>query len=723
MSRRIYNNYRQLIAFARTLIVLTFFFLFAIYLGCNKDQFPRITKFKLTSYANCPNDKYLEIIDLSEAMHSQCGVQYSGNKTFDKDSVLFTKNNPKKPGYCVAINFSKCQSKIYLRPFCYEANDIKFGEIDSIGGGSSYKLGMPTIDEIDTSKKPEIHITYSIPNDPLSLIEKVLLCFNVDPSKSVTVNDSPKLIANRGKGFIDTLKVAAYNVNYNYKLFIIYCNKLDSSLTKSFRITNPSSSSCNPTIGYLSWQQKSPTKILVTGSLTPLSNLKDWGFCEGSNCTPKYSMMNMSASKFEAILSASPSTIKSIQIYYECTNNLIGQGLPVSVEFKTPTLSKPVLTYSSNILKMQSTFNITNYLSKSYGFCYSNLNAIPTQSDLVDSIGVSVIQSFEKSISVQNGKTYYVRSFVKDCDGIRYSETASFVVPSSVDPCNLSISSIDFFPGNGNKNAASFFINNEIYIGGGTNSIGGTKPIDLFYRYIDSLKKWDTLPKMPIEYRDDGGIAAFFTINDYAFFMENGRTPVQRYDYRSNSWDSKSDAIPTGNIRRDQGSASSKAKGYILGGKYPQTSSPYLDFFEFDPSQPKGMQWKKLGWDSDIGERINPSLVYLDSSVYLIGGNIQKNDFWQYLITSDKWMKNPNGILPTALSGFDRGTLFAKNGLIYAAKQNSSSLWFYDPNNGWNQCRTNPILGLTNRQYGINTYNGNVVYLGLGKDKEVYIMQ
>lgn len=714
MYNSVYKHSKLSITIGSIVIALSFFILFVVYNSCSKDQYPRITKFKLTSNISCSSQKYLEIVDLSDAKHRQCGVQYSANKTFDQDSSE-NISDPKKIGYCININVPKCQSKIYLRPFCYEGNDIKYGEIDSTGGGGSYNLGTPTIDNIDTSKKPEIHITYSIPDDPLLLIDQVLLCYNLNSSNDVTINDHPKLITKKGKGLIDTFPVATYNAVYTYRLFITYCNKTASSLPKSFNITNPNSSICNAKFGDLSWQQKSPTKILITGSLTSPSNLKDWGFCEGINCSPKYSMKYKPASNFETILTASPPTIKSVQLYYECNSTI--KGNTVSIEFKSPNLSKPVLSYSVGNLKMQSTFDIINYLSTDYGFCYSYTNANPTISDIIGSIGNLVMPTFEKSITVQSGRTYYVRSYVMDCDGIRYSnDAASYNIPSSNDPCILGIMKLTDFNGNDIKNAASFIINNELYIGGGISS-NGNVPY-LFLKYNNSKYLWERKADMFLN-TDTRGIGAYFTIDNVAYIMQNKSSNLYQYDLSNNKWVQYS-GLPSGNVRQDQASANSETKGYLLGGYNSTNGTKYMDLWEFDPQRPSGTQWTEMkNWNAQIGERIQANMVYLNNSIFIIGGNKQK-DFWEYKIPIGTWTKIPN--LPSELYDFNKGTFIVKNGLIYAANQNSNFLWVFDPNKGWSKCSTS-ISFLTNRQYGINAYNGNVVYLGLGSDMNVYKIQ
>lgn len=667
-------------------------------MDCSKDSFPRITKIKIVkSVGTCSH--YLQIVDLSDDAHKSCGVEFSQNKSFN-NSTIITKLNPKKGDtFCLSFPTLPCNGVYFIKPYCYNNNQLIYGMIDSIN--FTQAINPPTILSLDTSIAEKITVNYNLSN--YSSTAAIKLYFNINSSSAVSFKDSFRILLNKsGNNSIAITPIQNGSV-YKFQIFVTDCSKDTSSAVKS--ISTPIKKLCNaPSSSSLDLFQKCKTKVLMRGSLTTNTTIVDYGFFINNSYI---SCSNQSSSNFTYDSTASGSV--TALLYYKCSGkNNTTFGSPKAITLLNPQISISKATSpSQNTIEVTGSFSIPNYQSDEYGICFSNTVSVPTiaNNKVVLGSSFSTNTNLYHKFTATPDITYYLRFYIKDCDGILYSNIENYKIISPPTYCNLNICNLsDYVSGKPTKFNAAFLINGYLYVGGG-NTDNISSP--LFYMYNGNT--WIRKEDMPISSGSPYGICAYFTIANNAYVLERNSYKFINYNEINKSWKN----IPFNkNKRQNCPSISSSTKGYIIGGQ-DQNNQPIYEMLEFNPNGTNGNTWTSLNYDANLNERINSCAFIIGDSIYLFGGS-GNNDFWYYKITGDKWGKINNFPLPSGLYNYENGNVFVHNGIAYILKQNDSIFYVFDPKKGWDTC--NNLLMTQHRKFGFSVYDNSNAYIGLGID-------
>ncbi|MBK8955395.1 MAG: hypothetical protein IPM34_07560 [Saprospiraceae bacterium] len=697
--------------------ILKLLFVLFLLANCSKENFPRINKFKITS-GDSMCQKYLEIIDFGDGQHSSCGVFYSGNKSFDQDSILPFPDPKKYLKYCLNLP-DNCGLKFYILPYCIENGKVIRGVIDSIIS-KTQTLYPPSINSIDTTIKDRLIINYNIPDYTNTPPQEIRLCYNINSVQDVSETQNPISLPIKYGNQSYPLQSFINNSTYKFKIFVKSCNSFGTTSVEKTIRTPTTQPNCTASFGQISWQQKSRTKIMLKGSIASTSTFSDYGFCIGANCSPKLSVKNDIISNLDTIFNSNIPGNYNVQLYYECPNMTIvksPQITTISLQVPVITISDPIKNPSDNSLMLSGNFNITNYLSTQFGFCYSTTNPNPTilNSD-TNILGSTIIPTFNSKIAVQLNNTYYVRSFVTDCDETIYSQPKSIFLPNNQTSCPIDILQSHSYPDDGLRSAVGVILNGKLYVGGGLdkNLISQTE----FYSYDESAS-WISKAPMPISSKNQGGVACAFEYvsNNRIYILERDTTKVWQYEPGTNRW---TDVRPFPGLPRKGAIAFTLyGKTFVLGGQNGNT--PLSDMWEFKYSNGT-VTWDQYQSVIDCGPRYQPGYFIINNILYIFGGNSSSNTVWTLDVAMNKWI-DTRVSLPVALSNFSGGIFFTFGEKGYAAKQNSSALYEFDPiQMKW--CPSNDINAI---DFGISISNNSAAYFGLGRKidytKEMFKMK
>ncbi len=694
--------------FPISIIILALGLTFFSLITCTKEKFPRITKFKIVHDTNCLSNRALEVIDLSDMPCDSFSIQFSPTSDFTSYSSIYYPRPDKGGKQCIDLPKVNCGSIIYLRPFCKEDDHSICGPIDIINN-FTMNFGMANITSISISNNvSELIVSYKLPDlTKISNIEGICLYYSINSKNPVSIKDSSIEIKNLSlKSY--TLKPIQKGATYKFKLFIKVCGSTNDFSTDQEISVPPDNSPCFINWGAITFQQKSTSKVLLKGSILGNPQLQDFGFCIDGCNNKKISCSKKSTLIFDSIFSGIKGKTYKGKLYAQCLGkSSLEEGLESSFTIESPniSISTPIYDVSSKTISVSGGFNIPNYPSIEYGVCYSTSNQNPNISNstkLLPRIGIVPLSLSDKLSNLMSGKTYYLRYYIQDCDDTLYSEIKSIHIDVSQPTCNIMFSNIEKFPTSSNY-AAAFILDGNLYAGGG---LGTTFNSLLFYMYDG--QRWNRLLDIPISLTsiNNGGIAAYFTINSKAYILERNTSKFIEYNHINNLWNTLSSY--SGKREYCTG-ASTGNRGYIIGGKY--TNSPNSDnsIYEFIVS---GNRWIKRTYDPNLGARVKSGSFVINNIIYIFGGEGQEadNKLWSYNPDTDTWAQN-NPILPNPLIGFVSGLTFVLNGKGYVIKQNSSDIYEFDPSVGWSPCS---VKFNSKRQYGFGVYNSTSTFVGLG---------
>lgn len=289
----------------------------------------------------------------------------------------------------------------------------------------------------------------------------------------------------------------------------------------------------------------------------------------------------------------------------------------------------------------------------------------------------------------------------------------------------------DFPDGIGRKNAVSFNINEEVYVGTGL----GTSHTRDFYKYIPSTNSWINLPPLPADSRTD---AIGFSLNGNGYCgtgnlaTNNTSNDLYKYVPQTNSWNYNSAVGPSG---------LESAVSFILNGKaYVTLGTTNNQFFtpnyntntyEYNST---ASTWGSVGvWPQNFGPGLKEASAFvLNNHAYVYGGNSRGTDGARYsssevieFTTSYQW--NYIGQAPT--SNFEN----ARSGAAVVTTANSAYfiggfyacteqgnwecftkkvLKWYQPSNTWTELTSEYPQGYYS--YGVGITNCGKNYVGLG---------
>lgn len=675
---------------------------------CTKDKFPRITKFKIVHDTTCRSNRALEIIDLSDMPNDAIGVQYDSLRSFISSSTSFYPRPDKGARQCIEIPKFRCGSIIYLKPFCKEGDHFIFGPLDSISF-TTMNFGLANITSISISNNvSELIVYYKLPDlTNISNIEGLYLYYSINSKNPISLNDSSIEIKDPTlKSY--TLKPIQKGSTYKFKLFIKICGSINEFSSDQEIFVPTGNSPCTINFGTITFQQKSASKVLLNGSIFGNPQLQDFGFCIDGCNNKKISCKNQSFSNYDSIFSGINGNSYNCKLYAQCSGkSSLEEGPESRFAIKSPniSISTPIYVVSNKTISVSGGFNISNYPSVEYGVCFSISNQFPIISNSTKVLLGSGIVPPTLSANITNAlsrKTYYLRYYIQDCDDVLYSEVKSIYTDASLPSCNILFSNIEKFPSPANFPAA-FILDGNLYAGGG---LGTTFNSLLFYMFDG--QKWNRLLDIPISLTsiNNGGIAAYFTINSKAYILERNTSKFIEYNHINNLWNTLSSY--SGKREYCTG-ASTGNRGYIIGGKYTNSTISDNSIYEFIVSANK---WEKRTYDTNLGPRIKSGSFVINNTIYIFGGEGQEanNKLWSYNTDTDTWTQN-NPMLPSQLLGFVSGLTFVLNGRGYVIKQNTTEVWEFDPSVGWSKCS---IMFNSKQQFGFGVYNMTSAYIGLG---------
>ncbi len=692
----------------RYLPVFVFLFLLVVVTSCTKEKFPRITKFKLVNDPNCLSNRALEIIDLSDIPDHSFGIQYSPTESFPPNPTNFYPRHDKGSKQCLVLPKINCSSIIYLRPFCKEGDQYIYGPIDTLNI-FTLNFVVANITSINISNNvSELIVNYKLPDlTNVGNIEGIYLYYSVNSKNEVTINDSSVEIKDTSlKSY--TLKSIQKGSTYKFKLFIKICGSYKEFSAEKTITVPPDNSLCIINFGAITFQQKSTLKVLLTGSIIGNPSLQDFGFCIDGCNNKKISCKNQSFSIYNSIFSGINGNSYNCKLYIQCVGeSTLKEGPESNFTIKSPNISidSPIYNASNKTISLSGRFNISNYPSIEYGVCYSAINSVPNIGNSTKKIlgpGIVPISFISTISSIVTGSTYYIRFYIQDCDEILYSEVKSIHIDISQPRCNVTITNIENFQ-NGTNYAAAFILNGNLYVGGGLGNQFTSPPF-----YMFNGQYWIRTTDVPIGSTsiNNGGIAAYFTIDNKAYILKRNTSNFYCFDPSNNQWNSV--ASYYGNREYCTG-ASTGSRGYIIGGKW--TNSPMTDnsIREYIAS---GNKWVQRTYDNKLGARIKSGSFVINNIIYIFGGEGQgaDNKLWSYDTESDTWTQNQYSLLP-GLMGFVAGLTFVFNGRGYVIMQDSSDVYEFDPSVGWSKCS---VIFNSKRQYGFGVYNSTSAFIGLG---------
>ncbi|MFB6342896.1 hypothetical protein ACE1ET_14305 [Saccharicrinis sp. FJH62] len=187
----------------------------------------------------------------------------------------------------------------------------------------------------------------------------------------------------------------------------------------------------------------------------------------------------------------------------------------------------------------------------------------------------------------------------------------------SFDPFSETFTKVRDYPGNTLYKAASFIIDNEIYI--------INKGSQDFYKYDISKNTWTKLASLPFIPEDNNFVA--FVINDAGYYLSNNS--FYKYDPYSENWIKKTNVPSTLDI---QNSEVMNKNAYIF-----TNSKSILKYSQEDDN------WQvETNYPGDLNQDIvsfatDKSLYYGLSYSDIITEKQASSEFWQYSLESKKW--------------------------------------------------------------------------------------
>jgi N-acetylneuraminic acid mutarotase len=235
------------------------------------------------------------------------------------------------------------------------------------------------------------------------------------------------------------------------------------------------------------------------------------------------------------------------------------------------------------------------------------------------------------------------------------------------------------FPGTARNAAVAFAVNGKGYVGTGYD---GTNRLKDFWQYDPVANIWTRIA-------DFGGTARYgavaFAIGNKGYVCSgydgNHLKDLWEYDPAANTWAQK--ASLTGSKRTDAVAFVYNGKGYVLTGV---NSGSYLnDFWSYDPATNAWTEKRKITdvsdeeYDDDYGSEIpraNAAIFVLNNQAYLTNGSRGGilSTAWQYNINEDLWYQK------TSFEGASREGLvgFSLNNRGYVCTGNNGSSRFDD---------------------------------------------
>jgi N-acetylneuraminic acid mutarotase len=264
------------------------------------------------------------------------------------------------------------------------------------------------------------------------------------------------------------------------------------------------------------------------------------------------------------------------------------------------------------------------------------------------------------------------------------------------------------FPGPARHRASGAAVGNRGYMGlGHINSVNDIL-YDDWFEYDPGTDSWTQKANYP------GGPryhAASFVINNI-IYVGTGRDinavlhqDFWKYNPATNSWAAV--AIFPGSARRG-------AISFVLNGLgYVGTGSGSSSFFRYDPATDSWTQVLSLpgtGRTSAVGFAINGKGYITTGDM---GGPL--NDIWEYNPSNNTWTQRANlpGLARMEAGGFAlNGKGFVGTGDDFSSGTNYQDFWCYDPvSNSWTQVTD---FGGSARRYLTSFVIGNKAYAGLG---------
>ncbi|SEN84055.1 Galactose oxidase, central domain [Niastella yeongjuensis] len=194
------------------------------------------------------------------------------------------------------------------------------------------------------------------------------------------------------------------------------------------------------------------------------------------------------------------------------------------------------------------------------------------------------------------------------------------------------------FKGDSRSEAATFVINDIAYVLTGTSKNGVYNDM---YAFDVTNSNWTKKAAMPASAARNSAVA--FTINGKGYVGTGYQGDIKsdknlkdfwEYDPATETW-TEMDTLP-GEARFDAASFVINGKAYVCGGF--DNNKAFNDCFEFDPSQPKGFQWKEK---ASFSHKTYAGLAFtLNNKGYLVTGTnnseVQK-ELYEYDADQNLW--------------------------------------------------------------------------------------
>ncbi|MDX9847120.1 MAG: kelch repeat-containing protein [Tenuifilaceae bacterium] len=376
-------------------------------------------------------------------------------------------------------------------------------------------------------------------------------------------------------------------------------------------------------------------------------------------------------------------------------------GLPVVNTFDIVDINATSAS-SGGSISSNGGFNIIDKGLVWSGFQYPTI----TDNEGISSAGQGTNDFSSNIINLSPSKTYYVRAFAYNEQGVGYGEQKSFTTTKL--PPWKKIADVGGESGLIRENAVGFSIGEYGYIGTGNWSISNYND---FWEYNPSTEVWSQKANF-------GGVVRTYAVGiavngkGYIGLGEGGGSPRKdfwEYNPSTNTWTKIADF--GGIVRRNATGFGIGEKIYVgtgINGTYPQK-----DFWEYNPSTNTWSQKANFGG----GDRTSAVGFSIGNKGYIgtgHDGDSRKNDFWEYNPTNNTWTQKANfgGEPRTGSVGF----VLNGKGYIGTGWNGTTSLndfWEYDPNtNTWSK-RTN--VGNSSRYGAVGFSIGNKGYIGTGR--------
>jgi hypothetical protein len=271
---------------------------------------------------------------------------------------------------------------------------------------------------------------------------------------------------------------------------------------------------------------------------------------------------------------------------------------------------------------------------------------------------------------------------------------------------------IDNEPGGNRTEAAGFYFNNKIYIGGGQDS----EHLNDFYEYDILLDTWT--PKS--NFSSSHGMRSAVELGGKGYFIggyqlgSNYIDSLLEYNPTSNQWSAKA-SFPGGQ-RAKMVALTYNGKLYAGMGQNTSGQENSTDFYSYDPST---NTWSGLASIPFLGGEDGYNLNYfvIADTAYVMTG-VNANRLYKYSFLSNTWTMtsvNSTSINNTQSLGYTNQA-FTRNGkgyVITGAYNLGDNLSEYDPTTGtWQQFLSMPFKG--KGQSIITTPSETYVGFGIG---------